>query len=58
MDGEQGLAGHAQAGQLVGAEQVADDGGVGEYVQGLGDERAERRYAEAGDLTVERPDVG
>ena len=46
-------AGDAEAGQLRGAE-VADEGGVGEQEERLGDQREEGRDGEAEDRTVGR----
>ena len=49
--------GDAEAGELGGAE-VADDGGVGEQEERLGDEREEGRHGQAQDLAVGLPVVG
>ncbi len=43
--------GQGQAGQLAGAD-VADDGGVSQYVQGLGQERPEGGHGQPGDGQV------
>ena len=44
---------HRQPAQLVGAD-VADDGGVGQHVERLGDERAEGRHRQPCDVPVVR----
>ena len=46
-------AGDGQAGQRPGAE-VADDGGVGEQVQGLGGQRTQGGHRQPRDLPVVR----
>jgi len=50
---EQDAAGNRQSGQLIGAE-VADDGGVAEDVERLGDQRAQGRDGQPQDLAVVR----
>jgi hypothetical protein len=51
VEAEQQARRDGQAGEL-GRAQVPDDGGVGEDVDRLGDQRAERRHRQPGDLPV------